>query len=65
MKIVDNISILTFVAGFIAGRAAYWIWTLDLPFYAKALSVSLILLSALLLCVNDFDKMMLKESMKK
>ena len=65
MKIVDNISILTFAAGFIAGRAAYWIWTLDLPFYAKALSVSLILLSALLLCVNDFDKMMLKETMKK
>jgi hypothetical protein len=61
MKFMEGISILTFIVSVLSGMAIHWVFTLDFPFYVKALCVSLVLLSALLLFINDFEKAMLKK----
>jgi hypothetical protein len=65
MKILQGVSALTFIAAFVSGMAIHWFLVLDLPVYAKVLCVSLLLLSSLLLFLNDADKTRLKENMKK
>jgi len=64
MKFLEGVSVLTFIGGVLSGMAIQWVLALDAPFYAKALCVSLLLLSALLLFANDFDKMRIKEMRK-
>jgi hypothetical protein len=65
MKFMEGVSVLTVVMCFLSGIATYWILTFNWPFYAKALCVTLLVLSSLILFANDVDKMRVKESMKK
>jgi hypothetical protein len=61
MKILQGVSDLTFIVGVLSGVAVHWVLALNAPFYVKALCVSLLLLSALILFANDFDKMRIEE----
>jgi len=64
VKFPGGVSAFTFVVGVLSGVVIQWVLALDAPFYVKALCVSLLVLSVLLLFANDVDKMRLKESMK-
>ena len=56
MRFLKGISILTFIVGVLSGVVIHRILILDFPFYMKAVSVSLLVLSALLLFVNEREK---------
>jgi hydrogenase/urease accessory protein HupE len=61
MRFIERFSILTYVAAVLCGMAVHWVLASALPLCEKALCVSLLLLSSLILFVNDFEKVMLKK----
>jgi hypothetical protein len=61
MKILQGVSVLTFIVGVLSGVVTQWILVLNVLFYTKVLCVSLLWLSALLLFVNDMAKEEMEE----
>ena len=56
MNLLEGVSVLTFIGGVLSGMVVQRFLILDLPVYVKGLSVSLLVLSALLLFLTDVEK---------